>query len=358
MARYNVAMNQKTSKRGRKPKSLQAKFRAKTFQFHQYWNIGYTERYKNGEEQDFKTFIRAKSFASAKKILKLRLEEEDPSIKIKAVQGFMFHKDYKSDNGKKLGLQEWSQIRTAAFPNTSNFLFKHSIPRPQWKSNRFNATNHEHLKTIGFKKGPNNWSTLNRKGKTLAIELRQGKMWTGSKWVDWDKEDMNRVKNAIVSALIKHNNVRLRAAKELGMNRNCLYKIMSRIVGVDWNKEYPTVKPSPPRVSKEQRSATQKKVMQKMMANGHKPFSNLTEEQKSKRFNNMLEAKRKKTKKRLDYYIPKMKESLDACGNSRKLAAEYLGLKDAHFRKLIRETKHLVNWAREYPTPYSTCKKK
>ena len=32
-----------------------------------------------------------------------------------------------------------------------------------------------------------------------------------------------------------------------------------------------------------------------------------------------------------------MKESLDACGNSRKLAAEYLGLKDAHFRKLIRE---------------------
>ena len=71
MARYNVAMSQKTCKRGRKPKSLQAKFRAKTFQFHQYWNIGYTERYKNGEEQDFKTFIRAKSFASAKKILKL-----------------------------------------------------------------------------------------------------------------------------------------------------------------------------------------------------------------------------------------------------------------------------------------------
>ena len=351
-------MNQKTSKRGRKPKSIQAKFRAKTFQFHQYWNISYTEKYKNGEEKDFKTFIRAKSFSSAKKILKLRLEEEDPFIKIKAIQGFMFHKDYKSDNGKKLGLEEWNQIRTAAFPNTSNVIFKHFMPRPDWKSNRFNATDHEHLKTIGFQKGPNNWSTLNRKGKSLAMELRQGKMWTGSEWVDWDKEDMNRIKNAIISALIKHDNIRLRAAKELGMNRNCLYKVMSRIVGVDWKKDYPPPRLAPPRVPKEQRSATQKRVMQEMMANGHKPFSNLTEDQKAKRLKNMLAAKKKKTQKRLDYYVPKMKESLDACGNSRKLAAEHLGLKIAHFRKLIHETQHIVDWAKEYPTPYNKCKKK
>ena len=73
-------------------KNIQAKFRKETFRTDQYWNINYTELYLNGEELDFKTFIKARSYASAKHILKKRLGEDEDVVKIKAVHGFMFHK--------------------------------------------------------------------------------------------------------------------------------------------------------------------------------------------------------------------------------------------------------------------------
>ena len=67
-------------------KNIQAKYRREVFNVHQYWNINYTEKYFNGVEKDFKTFIKAKSYESAKEILGKRLLQEDPSIKVKAVQ--------------------------------------------------------------------------------------------------------------------------------------------------------------------------------------------------------------------------------------------------------------------------------
>ena len=66
----------------------------------------------------------------------------------------------KSKITKTLGLKEWEQIKNSAFPNSSNTVFKFHVPRPDWKSNRFNATNYEQLKGIGFKKGKDNWSML------------------------------------------------------------------------------------------------------------------------------------------------------------------------------------------------------
>ena len=348
----NRTQDKTKSKRGRKPRGLQAKFRRETFSTHQYWNITYTERYSHGEEKDFRIFIRAKSYKSAKQILLLRLQEDDPKIKLKAVMGFMFHKDYKSDNGKRLGLKEWQQIRDAAFPNVSNTLFKLFLPRPEWKSNRFNATDVEHLKTIGFKTGDENWSKIHRKGKTLPIHEREGKIWVGHEWVEWDKGDMERTKNRIISALILHNNVRKKAAKELGIDRNPLYRIMSRVKGIDWSKEYPCEKNKPPRVPREQRSATQKRVMKERMAQGHVPFSHLTEEQKQKKYEAMCAAFKNKREKFTNEFVPKAKEALSLNNNSRKLAADHLGMKRPLFSKWLNKTKHIVNWSKEYPNSY------
>lgn len=339
-------------KRGRKKLNIQTKARRQHFNFHQYWNISYTERYIDGTEKDFKTFIRAKSYALAKDVLTRRLKEDDPDIKLKAVQGFMFHNNYKSDTGKTLGIEEWEQIKNSAFPNSSNTIFKFNVPRPDWKSNRFNSTDHEHLKTIGFKKGKDNWSTIHRKGKSLAYELREGKVWVGYEWRDWDKHEMEDVKKRVISALILHNNNRSKAAKELGMNRNSLYKLMSRIVGVDWNEEYPIVRLPPPRVSKEQRSATQKRVMAEKMKTGYIPFSNLTEEQKIKKSKNLKATWEKRRIKKLNEFIPLAKKALANCNNSRSKAANMIGIKKGLFSKMMAQTKHLVNWSKDFPNNY------
>ena len=339
-------------KRGRKKLNIQTKARRKHFSFHQYWNISYTERYVDGSEKDFKTFIRAKSYVLAKDVLTRRLKEDDPNIKLKAIQGFMFHNDYKSDTGKTLGLKEWEQIKNSAFPNSSNTVFKFHVPRPDWKSNRFNATNYEQLKGIGFKKGKDNWSTIHRKGKSLPYELRQGKIWVGHEWRDWDKHEMEEVKKRIISALILHNNNRSKAAVELGLNRNSLYKLMSRITGVNWGEEYPITRPTPPRVPTKQRSATQRRVMNEKMEGGYIPFSDLTEEQESRKRRNIKETFRKKREKRLNEFIPLAKKALSECGNSRSKAADMIGIKRSHFSKMMAQTKHVVNWSKDFPSNY------
>jgi len=341
----------------RKPKSIQKKFRNTVFQHHQYWSICYTERYKDGSEKDFTTFIKAKSYELAKHLLITRLTEDDPHMKVKSIQGFMMHKDFKpSSKKRKLGIKEWEQIRSASFPNVHNVIFKHENPRPDGYTNRFNKTNLNHVKTIGFKKGEDNWSTKNRKGTVLAEEERSNFIYVG-KWVKWDKALREHTKNKLISALIKNDNNRSHAAVELGYSRHKFYSLMKKFPEIDWNKDYPPPKMTPPYVAGPERSASQKKVMKKRMANGEVPFSTLTPEQNELRLENMRASKKKKTQKRYDYYIPKMKEALDACNNSRKRAAEHIGIKEGHFRKLIRETMHIVNWVQEYPTPYSRAQK-
>lgn len=338
-------------KRGRKKRSCQKVFRSTVYHFDQYWNIAYTEVYKDGSEKDFKTFIKSNSYKNAKKILKSKLAESQ--VKIKAVQGFMFHSEYKGSNNRKLTFENWDQIKSASFPNENDYLFKIEVPRPEGYTNRYNKTDYEHLKTIGFKSGAESYSAIHRKGKHLPIEKRMGKKWTGAEWVEWDKEEMQLTESRIVEALLACNNNRMKASVYLKMGRTQLYKLMKRTRGLDWwNKKYPIEKPIPPRVSPKERSATQKRVMKKMMENGHVPFSSLTEEQKQRREKNLKASKKKKTKKRLDYWKPRIIEALKECDNSRVKAAQYLEIKICHLRKLLRETKHEINWTVDFPTKH------
>lgn len=339
----------------KKSRSIQKKFRSQKFNFHQYWNIRYTERGQDGLEKDYIVIIKAKSYDLAKSILIQKNMEDNPSSKLKSIQGSMFHKDY-SHKGTTLTPKLWSNIRSAAFPNIINVLHKKLMPRAEGKWNRFSYP--RNLSHIGFKKGNQNWSKIHRKGKTLAPELRQGKIWRGDKWVVWKKEDMLKTKNLIINAFIIHDNNRSKSAKYLGLDRNVLYKIMSRIPGIDWKKEYPPPKPfvNAKPVCRKLRSKIQKRVMAEKKARGEKCFT-LTEEQKTKRLKNALAAKSDQREASISKNIPLIKDALQESENIRSKAADYLNVKYSWLRKWMEKTKHIVDWPKEYPSPYTNIKK-
>jgi hypothetical protein len=248
-------------KRGRKKKSLQYKYRRQTFSFYQYWIFYYTEKYQNSSEKDFVTFIKAKSYELAKVILAAKVKEDTPGTKLKSVQGYMLHKDYKNARrGRHFSISDWQNVKSSSFPNLSNFLFKKETERPNGYDNRYNKTDLKHLKTIGFKKGEENWSKKHRKGVFLPIDQRKGKKWNGDRWVKWDSEEMQKTKSQIINALILNDGNRSRSAKYMNISRGNMYKLMLRCEDKPWwDKHYPSPKPKPPRVSKEQRSKAQKK---------------------------------------------------------------------------------------------------
>lgn len=345
-------------KKKRRNKGSQYKFRREVFDFDQYWNINYTEKYKDGSEKDFKTFIRSKSYDLAKKILIEKLNAEDSHVKVKAVQGFMFHGNYKIHNNRRLTFENWEQIKKASFPNYNNILFKKEITRKEGYTNRFNRTDITHILSIGFKKGKDNWSHQNRKGIYLPIEERQGMIYKG-KWVKWDKDEMEKTKTQIIETFKLLKNNRCKTAEYLKIGRNTLYKMMSRIEPLTWwNENYPYVR-VPPIVSREMRSSIQKKVMKVRMDNGEIPFGNLTDDQKKRKVENI---KKSSAKKREVFYrdiIPKIKDALPKFNNSRKKTAEYLNLKQAHFDKILVRSKKLynINWSYEFPTKYSRPQK-
>ena len=339
-------------KRGKHKKPCQLQFRKKLFSFHQYWIMYFTERYLNESEKDFVCFIKARSYHLAKKILRDRLAEEKEVLKVKAIQGYMLHKDFKGRNRSKLSIQDWDDIKSAAFPNLNNFLFKKETPRPENYTNRFNQTDYKHLKTIGFKKGKDNWSTQNRKGLFLPPHQRKGKKWNGDKWIKWDKAERIKVKNEIINALILNNHNRSAAARYLKVSRNTLYKLLCRCESMEWwNEKYPIIRMAPPSIPTEQRSALQKKVMHEKMQKGWSPFSYLTKEQNELRVNNLIKAKKAQSEQYLKSLVPKIKSALENNQNIRSEAAKSINVKPHTFRKWIRKTAHLVDWNSKYPNP-------
>jgi len=343
-------------KRGRKSQNSQTKFRKKTFSFYQYWIVYFTEKYPSGEEKDFTTFIKAKSAELAKLIIKAKADEDHAGTKVKAISIYMLHKDYKNTlTNQRLSVEDWSNIRKSAFPNINNFLFKKETPRPEGYSNRFNKTNHTHLKTIGFKKGSDNWVTNNRKNKILSIHERKGLVWSGAEWVTWDKDEMLKTKNKIIDSLIMHANNRTHAAKYLKMGRTKMYKLMCRCEEIEWwNTNFPPAKPIPPNVDSKQRSATQKKVMALRKENGDTDFfsRNKNPEIEVKRLRNLQFTKAKKRDEYRKSLIPKIRNALKENENSRAKAAMFLNIKRGTLKAWMQRTRCWVNWNKEYPCNY------
>lgn len=61
------------------------------------------------------------------------------------------------------------------------------------------------------------------------------------------KKKLKSLKPKIIEALVNNNNIRARAAKELKMSRNCLWRAMRDITDINWAKDYPP--PYPPVVN-------------------------------------------------------------------------------------------------------------
>ena len=125
---------------------------------------------------------------------------------------------------------------------------------------------------------------------------------------------------------------------------------MSKFPQIDWNKEYPTPKPfsTAKKASFELRSKVQKEVMRKQIAKGFKPFP-LSKEDDKKRREKINATKRAQREERLRGFIPRVKKALRENGNSRKKAAESLGVKTSYLSKLMRQTKGQVDWSKEFP---------
>mgnify|MGYP003641671171 CR=1 FL=1 len=342
MACYNACMSKKSQ-------SIQAKFRKETFSVHQYWSISYTERYEDGTEKDFKTFIKAKSYELAKHFLTKRLQEDNPFLKVKSIQGFMLHKDFKSSIKGVMGIKQWGQVRSASFPNIHNVLFKHEVPRPEGYTNRFNKTDEEHVKKIGFKKGEKNWSTLHRKGRTLPINQREGMIYVG-KWVKWDKALMEHTRNQLISSLVSNGNNRSKAAESLGVSRHKFYDLLKRFPSINWMEDYPAPAPDFTRERGPKVSQRNRQSMLKRMSDGHKPFD-LSRESEEKRVQSLLSFHNSKLNQKMDKWEPLIRTAFEENGNIRRKSAEYLGIKVSYLSKLMKQLKSRVDWLKEYPPP-------
>ena len=103
----------KTYKKSQK-KNAQYHYRRETFSFYQYWIFYYTERYKDNSEKDFVTFIKAKSYDLAKSILTAKVKEDIPGTKLKSMQGYMLHKDYKNGrSGRHFSMVDWENVKSS-----------------------------------------------------------------------------------------------------------------------------------------------------------------------------------------------------------------------------------------------------
>ena len=123
-----------------------------------------------------------------------------------------------------------------------------------------------------------------------------------------------------------------------------------------WNSEYPMEKPVPPRVSREQRSITQKKVMARRAQKGS-IFFDKSEQAEEKRIRNLKAAKSKQKNAYRESLIPKIKKALIENNNIRTLAAKSLNVKYGTFKAWIDRTKFLVDWSKEYPSSYNNNSK-
>jgi transposase len=340
----------------RKKNRKQYHFARKTFSYNQFWISYYTEVYEDESQQDFATFIKAKSSRLAKSILIKKSKEDNPSVKIKSARIYMLHKDFvRKSSKRRLDISDWSDVQNCHFPNLNNYLFKYPLERKKGYDYRGGKTNLDHLKTIGFKKGQPNYSTLHRKGNHLPLTERKGKVWNGDRWIEWDKSEMEHAKSKIIDALILNNNNRTKAAKSVKMSKHKFYHLMHRCDTREWwNENYPAPKLIPPKVSTKQRSQTQKKVMLKRKLEGKLKLPNHSPQLEQKRLQSLRAYHESISDEHNEMIIPKIKKALSENYNVRTLAAKSLGVKHTTFRKWIQKTKHLVNWLEEYPSQYNS----
>ena len=222
--------------RGRRSKSIQAKWRKTHFSFDQYWQAHFTINFNDGSEKDFKSILKARSAKLAKNILKSKIKSDHPGSKLKSDLYFMLHKNAEI-NQHTLTIEDWQHVKKCCFPNEVNVLFKYFIPRPEGYTNRFNAQSSPHVKT-GFIKGAD---ARRRQGDKKYSKEEKAHLIYDGKLKPWPKQERDALKEKVIIALKLNNNNRSKAAKYLGYtsSRPLRRLMVEKFIEVDWEKDFP-----------------------------------------------------------------------------------------------------------------------
>jgi hypothetical protein len=95
------------------------------YNYDQYWHLHYSIICSKNFKSDFSSIIKARSQDFACQILKLKMSRDYSECGLTINKVEMISKQYLF-NGKKLNLEDWSNIRSCAFPNISDHLFKYN----------------------------------------------------------------------------------------------------------------------------------------------------------------------------------------------------------------------------------------
>ncbi|NDB29754.1 hypothetical protein EB151_09415 [archaeon] len=105
-------------------KTKQAKSKDIQYKYDQYYYIKYSLSFRFSPTKKYVSVVKARSASLAKEIVKLKLSRDykDSNCKIHSVRMFSQQSSFQR---RRLSMSDWQNIRTCAFPNISDHLFKY-----------------------------------------------------------------------------------------------------------------------------------------------------------------------------------------------------------------------------------------
>lgn len=105
-------------------KAKQSKLKDIQYKYDQYYYIKYSLSFRFSPTKKYVSVVKARSASLAKEIVKLKLSRDYPNADLKFHSTQMFSQQ-SSFQRRKLSISDWQNIRTCAFPNISDHLFKY-----------------------------------------------------------------------------------------------------------------------------------------------------------------------------------------------------------------------------------------
>ena len=105
-------------------KTKQSKLKDIQYKYDQYYCIKYSLSSRFSPTKKYASVVKARSASFAKEIVKLKLSRDYPNADLKFHSTQMFSQQ-SSFQRRKLSISDWQNIRTCAFPNISDHLFKY-----------------------------------------------------------------------------------------------------------------------------------------------------------------------------------------------------------------------------------------
>ena len=229
----------------RKKRSIQKRLRKEKFSHNQYWVLHYTECYKDKSERDFKVFLKARSAKLALEILDLKLLKNPYFVKRKSSHIYIVHKNYNRGVIGRDGIKFWNAVRTTAFPNEFNKLFKIEKKRIKGQVGRSNWS-----KPRNYKKSKEEIRQLVKEGRKYTKEKNQNWYIAVSKYGKSKANHLGRVnyndsKNAkkeleAISKAMKEAGGNVSHASDLlGISHRTLSVRLGFFKDINWKKKYP-----------------------------------------------------------------------------------------------------------------------